>query len=209
MMLPADQSRKIIRQVVADAAQHEQPRSSGSRHELEHVGALGEVGRLRKRLMNQAMSGLTAAYSIMPSTPSMNMPPVRPRIAQQPAIDRHGVARGARRRASRRLGAPAARAVAKLRRANPSCPSTSIAVTTDWCVARPSARRVTGASRSLGRDLQDGGAQRVGARIDQLAVVDQIGAAGGHRHHQRRGLGGRLRHRARTAAAGSRGALRR
>ncbi len=59
--------------------------------------------------------------------------------------------------AAARAPAPAGRAspgisgavtVAMLISRKPSRPITSIAVTTDWCVARPSARTVTGAARS-------------------------------------------------------------
>ena len=93
-------------------------------------------------------------------------------VAQQPPVDAarllrrlRALAATAGRSVVQGDAAPGSLTVATFICVKPSRPSTSIAVTTDWWLARPSARIVTGAACAPRRGaLEDRRAQRIGAR---------------------------------------------
>ncbi len=129
------------------------------------------------------------------------MAAVGPHITQQAQID---VERTLRRR---RLAAPHDGAqglpagpsltVAMLISAKPRRPSTSMAVITDWCVARPSARSVTRTAAVRPGLFQHRRAQGLRTGVDELFSLTRKGAFLGHGDHQWLALRGLRRNRIR------------
>ena len=97
--------------------------------------------------------------------------------------------------------------VAMLSSAKPSRPSTSMAVITDWCVARRirAERHPDGAIRA--GFLQQRGTQGLGTGVDELLLVHAVGALLGHGDHQGLALRGLWRNRIRLRKVHAHAAL--
>ena len=108
--------------------------------------------------------------------------------------------RAAGQRVVQGLPAGSSLTVAMLSSAKPSRPSTSMAVITDWCVARASARSVTAHAAVGAGLLQQRRAQRLGAGVDELVLVDEVAARLRDAHHQRLAAAAFGGHGARPAA---------